>query len=186
MFFQKFSWTGSVIISILHGFPFKRQLSPAPCPYLPMRQPKAVDGAGHLDSLDSFRGPPVLKATTKTLPEKGMLAWKQIPNALPIVYRKVNLSLIYLITLEGHNSPVGTELRSILASALSWWQEWISFCSHPSSMLPVKRVFRARPFALSQTPTGMHASLSILMLICLKMDEATVLLSGSELFPVQN
>lgn len=40
VFFWKFSWTGSVIISFLHGFPFKGQLSPAR-PYLLMGQAKA-------------------------------------------------------------------------------------------------------------------------------------------------
>lgn len=85
-----------------------------------MGQPEAVGMAGQLDPLGSSRGPPVLKATTKTLPEKEMLAWETNFKRTTIVWRKVNLSLLYLIILEGPNSPGGTGLRSILASAVSW------------------------------------------------------------------
>lgn len=56
----------------------------------------------------------------------------------------------------------------------------------PSSVLPSKTVFKAGPFALSQAPTGIYVSLSNFVLICLRMDEASVLLSGPELLLTQN
>lgn len=74
---------------------FKRQLSPAPHLYLPTGQPKAVGGAGQLDSLVCFRGPWALKAMTMTLLEKGMLTWEINSKGTAIMWRKRNLSLIY-------------------------------------------------------------------------------------------
>lgn len=59
-----------------------------------MGQPKAVDGADQLDSLGSFRGPPVLKAMSKTLPEKGMLAWETNSKCTTIVWKGESLPYI--------------------------------------------------------------------------------------------
>lgn len=105
--------------------------------------------------------------------------------------------MLYCSVEEGESlSYTPHHLGMMQQSSRHWTQEHPSFCSQlvtgvnffpfPFHHLCSQSRQSSEPFALPQTPTGMYVLLSILMLTYLKMDEAAVLLPGSELLLTQN